>query len=152
MIEIFCHILCMLCYLVFYEFLEVKNHYWHFCMLCHFVFDEFLEVKNRFWHSMHVMLKIVFINIHMNCLLGFRKMTFTIHLLFASLAGMIFRPWFTTFCSCNMFCLLSFSKKNTFFMLIIWYCNWCLMIFFSRNFFSRIHCYSFLWHVTGHVL
>ena len=32
---------------------------------------------------------------------------------------------------------LSFSKKITFFMLSIWYCNWCLMIFFQEIFFSH---------------
>ena len=62
-------------------------------------------------------------------------MTFTIHLLFASLAGIIFRPWFTTFCSCYMFCHYLSRKKSLFFMLSIWYCNWCLTIFFSIKFF-----------------
>ena len=34
----------------------------------------------------------------MNCLLEFRKMTFTIHLIFSLLTGIIIRPFFTTFC------------------------------------------------------
>ena len=59
-------------------------------------------------------LKIVFINLHINCLLGFRKITFTIHLIFTSLAGITFRPRFTTFCSCYLFCHY-LSQKNQIF-------------------------------------
>ena len=62
---------------------------------------EFLEVK------------IVYNNLHMNCLLGCCKMTFTIHPLFTSLVGMIFRPLLTTFCSCFVIILL---EKITFFV------------------------------------
>ena len=76
------------------------------CIHCNFVFITFL---NDLQHSMHgtwfIMkfskLKIVFFNIlHINYLLGFRKMTFTIHLIFTSPAGMKFRTLFTPFCSC----------------------------------------------------
>ena len=63
----------------------------------------------------------------MNCLLEFRKMTFTIHFIFTFLAGIIFRPLFTTFYPCF---LLSFSKKITFFMLSTWYCIRCFLSFF----------------------
>ena len=57
----------------------------------------------------------LFCNIlHMNCLLGFRKMTFTIHLIVTSLAGIIFRPLFTTFCS--YFCYYLSRKKNCCFL------------------------------------
>ena len=70
----------------------------------------------------------------------FRKMTFTIHLIFTSLAGIILRRFLTTFCSCFMFCLSSFSKRSLFFVLIPWYCIWCFMNFFVGIFFSRIHC------------
>ena len=54
----------------------------------------------------------MFFNIlHINYLLGFRKMTFTIHLIFTSLAGMKLRPLFTTFCSCLVIIFL--EKKIT---------------------------------------
>ena len=65
----------------------------------------------------------------------FRKMTFTIHLIFTSLAGIILRRFLTTFCSCFMFCLSSFSKRSLFFVLIPWYCIWCFMNFFVGIFF-----------------
>ena len=64
-------------------------------MLQHLIFNEFLEVN---WFNIF----------HMNCLLGFRKMTFTIHLIFTSHAGIIFSPLFTTFCSC--FVITSLEK------------------------------------------
>ena len=65
-------------------------------------------------------------------------MTFTIHLIFTSLAGIIFRPFFTTFCSCYMFCFLSFSKRSLYFELSTWYCTWCFMNFFvGKNVFSH---------------
>ena len=63
----------------------------------------------------------------MNCLLEFCKITFTIYFIFTFLAGIMFKPLFTTFYPCF---LLSFSKKITFFMLSTWYCTWCLMHLF----------------------
>ena len=47
----------------------------------------------------------------MHCLSGSCKMTFTIHLIFTFLAGIIFTPLFTTLCSCYMFCN-DLSHKN----------------------------------------
>ena len=80
---------------------------------------------------------MLFIILNMNCILGFRKMTFKIHLIFTSLAGIIFRPLFSTFCSCYKFYTLS-RKSHYFFMLSTWYCSWCLMnFFFEKNVFSH---------------
>ena len=59
-------------------------------------------------------LEIVFNILHMNYLLGFRKMTLTIHLIFTSPAGIIFRPPFTIFCSCFV---IIFLKKDIWFLL-----------------------------------
>ena len=48
-----------------------------------------------------------------NCLFGFCKMTFTLPLIFTSLAGIIFRPLFTAFCKCyRIWCLLNFFPNN----------------------------------------
>ena len=104
----------MLQHMIFYEFLS-KNMFSriHF----NFVFIIFL---NGLPHSMHgtwcfmkfSKLKIVFNILNMNYLLGFRKMTFTIPLIFTSPAGMKFRPLFTTFCSCFV---IIFLEKHHFF-------------------------------------
>ena len=59
-------------------------------------------------------LKLGYNILNMNYLLGFHKMTFKIHLIFTSLAGIIFRPLFSTFCSCSKFYTLS-QKKSLFF-------------------------------------
>ena len=59
-------------------------------------------------------LKLGYNILNMNYLLGFHKMTFKIHLIFTSLAGIIFRPLFSTFCSCYKFYTLS-RKKSLFF-------------------------------------
>ena len=56
-------------------------------------------------------LKIVFNILNIHCLLGFYKMTFTIHLIFTAPAGIIFRPLFTTFCLCFV---IIFLEKITF--------------------------------------
>ena len=54
---------------------------------------DFLKLKiiiGKLWHLMFLTffkLKIVFNILHINCLLGFCKMTFTIYLIFTSLAG-----------------------------------------------------------------
>ena len=70
MLEIFCHILCMLRHLVFYEFLNVKNRFVILCMRkmytrihCNFLFFTFLHCLQRSVHVMchlFLMLKIVF--------------------------------------------------------------------------------------------
>ena len=65
-------------------------------------------------------------------------MTFTIHLIFTFLAGIIFTPLFTTFCSC--FVIIFLKKKITFFMLSTWYCTCCCMTFFWRKKYSHIRC------------
>ena len=81
----------------------------------------------------------------------FRKMTFTSHLIFTSLGSIILRWFLTTFCSCFMFCLLSFSKRSLFFVLILWYYTWCFMNFFvGKNVFSHplqlcVHHFSRSW-------
>ena len=69
----------------------------------------------------------------MNCLLEFRKMTFTIHFFFTFLTGIIFRPLFDEI-------TIHGNVKITFFMKSTWYRTWCLMNFFSSLHFSRIHC------------
>ena len=64
------------------------------------------------------------------CLFGFCKITCTLHLIFTSLAGIIFRPLFTAFCKC--------------------YRIWCLFNFFPRNFSHALHLVHhvhFNWHV-----
>ena len=65
---------------------------------CNFLFITFL---NDLPHSMHVtsygvssLFSNVFNILHMNCLLEFRKITFTIHFFFTFLTGIIFRPLF----------------------------------------------------------
>ena len=66
----------------------------------------FLKNK-RYLHSLHVIAHDVLYK--KSCLFGFCKMTFTIHLIFTFLAGIIFRPLFTTFCS--YFCYHLSGKK-----------------------------------------
>ena len=63
---------------------------------CDFLFITFL---NDLPHTMHVtsygvssLFSNVFNILHMNCLLEFRKITFTIHFFFTFLTGIIFRP------------------------------------------------------------
>ena len=64
-------------------------------------------------------------------LLVFRKITFRIHLNFSPLAGTIFRPLCTSFCSCFVYPF----DKITFFMKSTWYCTWSFMNFFLRKMF-----------------
>ena len=96
---------------------------------------EFLEVK------------ITSNILHMNCLLGYCKMTFMIHLIFTSLAGMIFRPHFTTFGSCFV---IIFLKEITFFHVQYMLQHKTFYEFFSKKMFSRIHCnFVFLTFLNG---
>ena len=74
-------------------------------------------------------------------------MTFTIHLLFASLAGIIFRPWFTTFYSCYMFCHNLSRKKLLFsceaYVLQLMFDEFFLLItFFSHP--LQLHAHHYL--------
>ena len=80
-------------------------------------------------------LNIVFNILHINCLLGFCKMTFTIYFIFTSLACIIFIPLFTSFCSFHMLCPYlswkifcqtpnSMSTHQQFNLSVIWYENW----------------------------
>ena len=101
-----------------------------------FVFITFLKVKNRLPHSMHSMRSILrkwqymmfwthYSNFFfINCLWVFTKMTFTNHLIFTCLAGVIFRPLFTTFCSFLHVLFIIFLGKITF----SWYCTWCFIM------------------------
>ena len=122
-------------------------------MVLHLMIDEFLLEKKLFSHqlqlrvhlndlphTMHVtsygvssLFSNVFNILHMNCLLEFRKITFTIHFFFTFLTGIIFRPLFDEI-------TIHGNVKITFFMKSAWYRTWCLMNFFSEKMFSRIHC------------
>ena len=99
----------------------------HVVNVKHKMFLVFPENK-RFLYSWHFIVHDVLQKDF--CLSGFRKMTFTIHLIFTFLAGLIFRPLFSKFCSCFVL----------FFMLSTWYLTWCLMNFFLRKKYFRIHC------------
>ena len=48
------------------------------------------------------------------CALVFRKMSFLIYFIFTFLAGIIFRPFCTSFCSYYMFCNYLSRKKSPF--------------------------------------
>ena len=80
---------------------------------------------------------VTFHHLYCTCLLGFCKMTFTIYLIFTSIAVIIFSPLFTTFCSFYVFCYY-LSRKNHFFMLSTWYYTW----FFKK---------CFLWKNSFHI-
>ena len=100
------HIKCLL------EFLKMTTFYYIlFLFIVHvhlsFVLDTWVLYVLWIYRSL-----IVFNILHMNCFLGFRNMTFTIHLIFTSPAGIIFRPLFTTVCPCFV---IIFLEKNPFF-------------------------------------
>ena len=97
---------------------------------CDFLFITFL---NDLPHTMHVtsygvssLFSNVFNILHMNCLLEFRKITFTIHFYFTFVTGIIFRPLFdeiaihgnvkitflNVFNILHMNCLLEFCKMS----------------------------------------
>ena len=116
---------CTCCCMTFFW----RKKYSH--IRCDFLFITFL---NDLPHSMHVtsygvssLFSNVFNILHMNCLLEFRKMTFTIHFFFTFLTDIIFRPLFDEialhgdstivknieFSTCTAFwCLLNFFLKN----------------------------------------
>ena len=109
------------------NFLKSKIVFDILCMLWYFMFMNFSK------------LKIVFIDLHMNCLLGFRKMTFTIHLIFASLAGKYSDHG--SLPSAHVICfVIIFLEKNYFFHVKHMVLQLMFDDFFFKKFFSRIHC------------
>ena len=93
------------------------------------------------WHVMFLKiskLKIVFRIIHINCVCGFRMMTFTIYLIFTSLSGMIFKP--------N-------SIHSVQFMLYV-ICYFLSRFFFTKNFLHPKFCriYTLFWWLLNLIL
>ena len=95
-------------------FISTTTSYSSDSTICTMDFLKLQIIIAMLWHVMFLKiskLKIVFKIIHINCVCGFRMMTFTIYLIFTSLAGVIFKPHFTTFCSCFV---IIFLEKITF--------------------------------------
>ena len=83
-------------------------------------------------------LEIVFNILHMNYLLGFLNMTFTIHLIFRSPAGMIVRPLLSTFCPC--FVIIFLEKKSLFLCIAHGMALYVVWISFLKKVLPHIHC------------
>ena len=130
-LKIVFNILHMKCLL---EFLKMTTFYYIlFLFIVHvhlsFVLDTWVLYVLWIYRSL-----IVFNILHMNCFLGFRNMTFTIHLVFTSPAGIIFRPLFTTFCTSFVIIFLE-NKHMVWHLMLYEFLSWkkCYLTFIATS-------------------
>ena len=118
--------LCMLLPWCFVKFLPKNNRFSHslheFCWVFVGVYQNNFDLNSNQKILMETLFQLFLTHLQFGprtffwfrhgCVLVFRKMSFLIHFDFSLLAGMIFRPLFTTFCYMFSFHLFSYQAHG----------------------------------------